>query len=136
MSGHVMAKNDKRAMSKKALAAALRELGVINGHDLLLSGEPIIQYQAGDTGRFASCGRWVLWVKNRKIKNRPWYEHGAIHFISRRQDRAEQLEQAKAKAKEMFPNIELVPGPWRMSWVPKAAMERAMALIANGKKKS
>jgi len=131
-----MAKNDKRVMSKKALAAALRELGVINLYDLLLRGEPAIYYLAGDTGPLASYGRWVLCAKNRKFRNRPWYEHGAIHFTSRRQDRAEQLEQAKAKAKEMFPNIELVPGPWRMTWVPKAAMERAMALIANGKKKS
>jgi len=106
------------------LTERLREIHIINPHDIVADGDPVVDYEP-QASMYGSG--WSLWVKGKPFKDQPWYTHGALKFIVYgRMDKERIKQKALDKCKELFPNIEMVKSPWRDIFVPKTALDRAM----------
>ncbi len=117
-------------MSK--LTDALRELKIHNSHDLTSDGNPLIYYRAHDRGTCRVVG-WHLSLKNRIFKDAPWYNNGDLTFSgdcgTGTERRAQGLVKAIEKCKELFPDLKMVQGPWRWTWVNKPDLDEALSAV-------
>jgi hypothetical protein len=106
----------------------LKKIDIYNIHNMTSKGHPIIYYNS-DCGRGGTGRHWVLSIIGKTFKNQAWYCHGNLWF------QKEELEKALAKVKELFPDIEMVKGPWRYTWLPKVDLETAKARLKELKEK-
>lgn len=96
----------------------LRKISIYNHHNLTTKGHPVVYY-ISDCGRGGTGRHWVLCVIGQEFKNQAWYQHGNLWFGK------ENLEDALAAAQRICPDIEMVKGPWRNTWVPKVDLDAA-----------
>ena len=116
-------------MSK--LTEALKEIKIYNEYGLTSKGNPMIYYISPDP-RTCRCSGWRLSIKGYKFKDVAWYDNGDLFFLSRgKEHRNEALQEAIDKCKELFPDIEMVKGPWRMTYVSKVDLDKAKEELKN-----
>ena len=117
-----------------SLAEDLRLIKIYNPHNLTSSGMPVIWYRAYESRMMISAG-WVLTVKDKPFKDVHWQDYGALVFHLYSVNKQEALDQAMAKCKELFPEVEMVKAPWRSTWVTKKDLDAAKAALKEFKKK-
>jgi hypothetical protein len=106
-----------------SLAEDLKLIDVFNQHNLTSEGNPLIYY-VSDTGRGGAGRHWVLCVKGKGFKEATfWRQNGNLWFSDFQYSKKEGLQKAIEKVKELFPEIEMVKGPWRDTWVCKKDLD-------------
>ncbi len=111
-------------MSK--LADQLRAIGICNPHELVEDGHPLLAYYR-ETGRLnVFPSHWSLWVKGKRFTAAAWYEAGALWFSGNVRDA---IVKALAKCRELFPELEMVKGPWPNTYVPRVDLDKAKERI-------
>ena len=112
------------------LTDRLRAVGIINQWDMVRDGFPGIAYVGADHGRGGHGAYWHVWIKGRSIRGGAWYEYGGRHIVVRsKAERMTALEEALALVSKLCPGVEMVKGPWPMTYVPKADLRAAMARL-------
>lgn len=114
-------------MSK--LTEALRAIKIYNLYGIVKHRHPYIS--VGAARPRACIGKSVLLhIKDYKFKDAAWYDNGCLSFpYSDTKGRRAAVQKAIDRAKKIFPEIELVKGPWPMTWVPKCDLEDAKKRI-------
>jgi hypothetical protein len=110
-----------------ALKDALEKVGICNPHLMCSDGMPVIYYSEGHS----VIGRaWVVSVKGKSFKDAAWYEHGSKRFgYYGKEGREESLNEALAFVKTLFPDVEMVKGPWPSTYVAKSDLDAALAML-------
>lgn len=107
----------------------LRAIRIFNPYNLVADGHPWIWYRPRGEGRDITIPAVMLSIKGKKFKTH-WTNHGSLNFTAINiKVRKKALEEALAKCKELFPDLEMVKGPWRMTWVPKVDLDAAKERI-------
>lgn len=118
-------------MSK--LAEQLRTIGIFNWHDLCANGHPMIWRRVKSGSRDVIPSAWMLSIKGKIFKHRAWYDHGAMSFSDHGWTNwREAVAAPLAKCKELFPDLEMVKGPWPNTYVPKCDLDAAKAKLKEG----
>lgn len=117
-------------MSK--LTDQLETIGVFNPHLLVNEGHPFIWLRRRGPGR---TGAWMLTVSGTKF-DAPWYDCGSLAFTSfgtRYNTLKDAVALPIAKCRELFPDLEMVKGPWPNTYVPKGDLDAAMKKLKEKK---
>jgi len=112
-----------------SLAKDLQTIGIFNQNVLTSRGNPVI-YFVSDLGRGGSGRHWVLEVIGKPFPEVTfWRQCGRLWFSDYEYSKEDGLVKAIEKVKELFPNIEMVKGPWRDTWVCKEDLDVAKAKV-------
>lgn len=112
---------------RKLTKTVLDTYGIYNTHGLLLKGECAIDWRPR-LHRSVTPAGWILWCRDRKVANMPWYDYGAKSFIpwGAHDKQAKLLEAVQWAYRHLHVPIDSwVRSPFG-SYVPVAAMERAI----------
>lgn len=121
---------DERQMSK--LSEQLRTIDVFNAHHLVAEGHPFIWRRAKDAHRCVGAA-WMLSIKGKQFKSAPYDDYGSRPFSDLRgRTWREAVVGPLAMCKELFPDLEMVKGPWPNTYVPKCDLEEAKARLKRG----
>jgi len=117
----------KEAKTSSKLSDLLATIGIHNPHNLVANGHPFIWRRTREP-RACRVAAWMLSIKSKQFTRVAWYDHGSLSFggLAYADSKAE-LVAAIAKANEMFPDLEMVKGAWRNTYVPKCDLEKAIA---------
>ena len=118
-------------MSK--LTDELSKIGIHNPHNLTQKGHPFIHYHPREP-RTCRTAAWVLCIKGKIFKDTAWYENGNKHFSVYNKDNKEpQLQAAITLAEKLCPEVKMVKGPWKETWVTEDDLLEATKLASGAK---
>jgi hypothetical protein len=108
-------------MSK--LGTQLKSIGIYNILDLVMDKHPCIYRLTAESGLVPG---WMLRVKGRSFAHAHWSDNGGMWFSdSSYHNWRAAVAAPLTKCKELFPDLEMVKGPWPNTYVPKCDLEAA-----------
>jgi hypothetical protein len=115
------------------LTDQLETIGVFNASNLVEKGHPFVWRRSGDSPRCVAGG-WMLSIKGKKFKSAHWTDYGAMWFSDTGfPNWRAAIAAPLAKCKELFPDLEMVKGPWPNTYVPRVDLDAAMAKLKEKK---
>jgi len=117
-------------MSK--LTEQLGVIGIFNECGLVRKGYPFIWFRPRDR-RACVPAAWMLTIVGRPFKDVWWRDCGSLSFGVHPTNRPGAIPAVLAECKELFPDLEMVKGPWPNTYVPKVNLDAAKAKLKEKK---